>query len=570
MSPLRWLRGELAPLVDGISEFGRERQPRGVGWAHVSGAVLLALFVVQVVTGVLLGTNYAPSVDAAHESVRHIEDEVRFGSFIRGLHHWAASAMVIVLGLHVTVAVLWAAYKPPRRVLWWAGLVLLALVLGAGYTGYLLPWDQKAYDGTRVGTAIPGSLPAVGPSIQGLLRGGEGVGQLTLTRFYALHAVAIPLGTFAVVLIHVWLVRRLGITAPWARVGEEGSAPRGEPFAPYQFARDAVASLLVVGAVALLAALVGAELGEKADPSRGDYVPRPDWYFLGLQHLLRLFPGRYQFMATAVLPALAAAFLVLLPMIDRSRERSIRRRKGVVAAYLLFAGSVVVLTVLGYRAVRIEEAAMADRAMGAEGSVTPSRPPHGDDPPPAADAVDRGRRLYEVLKCAGCHPDSGAPRDFAPALGLEGSRARTEWIASYLQDPYPIYYAEDHVRPEARMPDFRLSADEAAALAAFLSTRTDETLVPPAGWRAEDSTATRVERGKALFEDELCSTCHTIGERGGQLGPDLTHAAARLQPDYMMALLADPHRINPDSQMLPLDLADEEIRSLVAFLLSNR
>ena len=120
------------------------------------------------------------------------------------------------------------------------------------------------------------------------------------------------------------------------------------------------------------------------------------------------------------------------------------------------------------------------------------------------------------------------------------------------------------------MPDFRLSPDEAVALAAFLSPRPDDSLVPRGRWRAEDPTPERIERGKVLFEDELCSTCHTIGEAGGQFGPDLTHAAARLQPDYIAALLADPHRINPESQMLPLDLTEEQIRSLVSFLLSNR
>ncbi len=573
MNPVRRLgaaaRAELGPLIEEVSHFGKEPQPRGVGWAHVSGAALLALFVVQIVTGILLALYYAPSVESAHESVRYIEDEVRFGSFIRGLHHWSASAIVVGLALHVTLAVLWGAYKPPRRLLWWVGLLLLGLALGSGYTGYLLPWDQKAYFGTRVGTGIPGTVPVVGPWILGLLRGGEDVGQLTLTRFYAFHAVAIPIGLVLAIFLHLWLIRRLGITAPWTKVGDERAAPRVEPFAPYQMARDSIASLAAVGIVAALALTLGAELGERADPSRGDYVPRPDWYFLGLQHLLRLFPGRLQFMATAVLPTLGALFLLVLPYLDRSAERAIRKRKGVVAAYLLFASTIVALTLLGYRAVKTEEAAMAGRTTGA-GETLPALPPHGDDPPPPPDDVERGRRLYGVLKCGSCHPDSGAPKDFAPALGLEGSRARTDWIASYLKDPYRIYYAKEHLRPEARMPDFRLSPDEAVALAAFLSTRTDDSLVPRGRWRAEDPTPERIERGKVLFEDELCSTCHTIGEAGGQFGPDLTHAAARLQPDYIAALLADPHRINPESQMLPLDLTEEQIRSLVSFLLSNR
>ncbi|MBI4615378.1 MAG: cytochrome b N-terminal domain-containing protein [Planctomycetes bacterium] len=559
------LAPDTAPLASGFAEFLGEKQPRGVGWAHVSGGILLALFLVQLLTGLLLALDYSPSTESAWESVRFIEDEVRFGSFVRGLHHWAASGIVVGLALHVTIAVLAGAYKRPRRLVWWAGLALLALALAAGYTGYLLPWDERAYFGTQVGTAIPGSVPVVGPWTRELLRGGEDVGPLTLSRFYAVHVALLPLLFFIATLLHVGLVRKFGITPPGSRVGEEAAVPRVEPFAPYQIARDSLASLAAVLIVAVLAVTAGAELGPKADPSAAGVVPRPEWYFLGLQHLLRLVPGDAQILATAVLPGLAALFLFAIPFLDRSPERGLRRRKFLVSAYLALLVTAVGLTIAGYRAVRAEENAMSERRTLA----VPPPPPRDSGPPATEASVARGKELYAALKCAGCHPDAGPPRDFAPSLAYQGSKTRGDWLARYLARPERIYYAKENERPVARMPGYELAPDELAALADYLSTLTDAALVPPGGWKPEDLTAERVQRGKALFEEELCSTCHQIGEKGGRLGPDLSGTASRLSPDFVLAILADPQRVNSESAMLPTDLSDEEIRSLAAYLFSG-
>ena len=180
--------------------------PEGVGWTHVFGSTLLFLIVVQLVTGILLALTYSPSPTAAYESVQYIDNHVVFGRFIRGLHHWSASAFVVVLVAHLLRTFLYGAYKAPRRSTWIQGVGLFLVVLGFAFTGYLLPWDMKAYFATRVGIQVGASAPGLGPIIATLLRGGSELGELTLTRFYALHVMVLPLALLGLVGLHRYFV----------------------------------------------------------------------------------------------------------------------------------------------------------------------------------------------------------------------------------------------------------------------------------------------------------------------------------------------------------------------------
>ena len=164
----------------------------GARWAHVFGSALLGSFLVQAVTGVALMTSYAPSEQTAWASVHYITFTQSGGWLLRGLHHFGAQAMVIVLAMHLLQVALFGAYKKPREVNWWLGLGLLALTLGFALTGYLLPWDQKGYWATRVATNIAGTVPVVGDATQKLMQGGAEYGSLTPTRFYALHVAVLP------------------------------------------------------------------------------------------------------------------------------------------------------------------------------------------------------------------------------------------------------------------------------------------------------------------------------------------------------------------------------------------
>ena len=192
-------------------------------WLYTLGSASLFIFTVQFVTGALLAMNYVPSPDHAYDSVRYIGSSVLMGSFIRGLHHWGASFMVVLTALHLLRVYFMGAYKYPRELTWLVGVVLFLLVMGFSFTGYLLPWDQKAYWATMVGTNIAGQTPVVGGYVAKVLKGGEELGATTLTRFYALHVLALPALLAAAAGLHLFLVVWHGISEPPQR--RDGGKP---------------------------------------------------------------------------------------------------------------------------------------------------------------------------------------------------------------------------------------------------------------------------------------------------------------------------------------------------------
>ena len=166
-----------------------ERVPGGARWRYVWGSTLVFTFTLQVITGFMLWSAYSPSTRTAWESVYYIQNEMTLGFIIRGVHHFAAQAMVVLMAIHFVQVVIDGAYKAPRELNFWLGIVLLMIVLGLSLTGYLLPWDQKGYYATRVTTNIMGATPLVGGEVQALAQGGTEYGHLTLTRFWEERAV---------------------------------------------------------------------------------------------------------------------------------------------------------------------------------------------------------------------------------------------------------------------------------------------------------------------------------------------------------------------------------------------
>ncbi len=208
-----WLEERLE-LSQSLGWFLNRKVPRRVGWWYTLGSATLVTFIILLFTGLFLMLNYSPSPDHAYESVQYLTKEVPFGGFIRSLHHWSASAMVVLIGLHGLRTFFMAAYKYPRELTWVIGTLLFILVMGSAFTGYLLPWDQKAYWATNVGTGIAGQVPLIGPFIQEILIGGTAIGALTLTRFFTFHIGVLPALTILLIGIHIFLVVRLGISAP--------------------------------------------------------------------------------------------------------------------------------------------------------------------------------------------------------------------------------------------------------------------------------------------------------------------------------------------------------------------
>src|SRR6476620_8817403 len=238
---LRW-RGMKAWLENrtgiqtAVQKFLYEDIPASSGWRHVLGSVAVFMFLVQAFTGALLAFNYAPTPGEAYNSLRYILTELTGGRLIRGLHHWGASMMIVVVVLHMVQVFLWGAYKKPREATWMIGVVLLLLTLGYGLTGYLLPWDNRAYWGTVVATQIAGSAPGAGPYVSQLLGGEGGIGVVTFARFYAIHVLILPPITMMLIGVHVYLVRRHGV-AP----APDDETRTKKKFYPEQVFKDTVA-----------------------------------------------------------------------------------------------------------------------------------------------------------------------------------------------------------------------------------------------------------------------------------------------------------------------------------------
>ncbi len=190
-----------------------DRKVPKVNWFYTLGSASLFLFVIQAVTGIFLTVYYVPSPDHAYDSIQFIMNGVAFGWLIRGIHHWGATLMVLVVFFHMLRTFYFASYKYPRELTWLTGVLLLFLTLGMGFTGYLLPWNQRAYWATTVGTEIPGTVPIIGPWITSFLRGGPDLSAVTLARFFSLHIWWLPAGIVLLISVHMYLIIRLGISS---------------------------------------------------------------------------------------------------------------------------------------------------------------------------------------------------------------------------------------------------------------------------------------------------------------------------------------------------------------------
>jgi quinol-cytochrome oxidoreductase complex cytochrome b subunit len=189
-----------------------DRKVPKVNWWFTLGSASLFLFVMQGITGIFLTMYYVPDPQKAYDSIEYIMNGLAFGWLIRGIHHWGASLMVLVVFLHMLRTFFYGAYKYPREMTWVTGVLLLLLTLGMGFTGYLLPWNQRAYWATTVGTAIAGSVPVVGDFILKVLRGGPDLSALTLTRFFSAHIWILPAALAGLIGVHMYLIIRLGIS----------------------------------------------------------------------------------------------------------------------------------------------------------------------------------------------------------------------------------------------------------------------------------------------------------------------------------------------------------------------
>src|SRR5438477_5464289 len=335
----RWLdrRTGLDSLLDHALD---EPIPGGAKIAYVFGSGLLFLFLSQIVTGVFLAMSYVPSADHAHTTVAYITKEVSAGSFLRSIHAYGSSAIVIVLMLHLIQTFMYGSYKGRRELLWLVGCILFALMLGMAFTGYLLPWDQKAYFATTAGTNIFSEVPVIGNGLKRLLRGGTEMGTLTLSRFFVLHVFIIPALIFTFLAVHIRLFRKAGAAGPVSEHPLEPKHP-AEPFYPKQLLMDMGFAALIIVALAMMANFLPMELGPKADPADAQYLPRPEWYYLPMFQYLKVWHGVGSVIGILVIPGILALLLIGLPFLDRSLERRPWKRPRSVGVFTAVLAALV-------------------------------------------------------------------------------------------------------------------------------------------------------------------------------------------------------------------------------------
>jgi quinol-cytochrome oxidoreductase complex cytochrome b subunit len=313
------------------------------------GGITLFLFGIQVVTGTLLALYYSPTPDSAYESVLSITSDVSFGWLIRSVHHWAANMMILFLALHVLRIFVQAAYKYPRELTWLVGGGLLLITIGFGFTGYLLPWDQRAYWATTVGTEIAGDVPLVGPSLLLLLRGGADISDATLGRFFGIHVLVLPLLLGGMLALHLLFVHQQGLANPKYReprpgrpVPERAQQPL-KPFFPDYILDEVIAWYAVLAVLVILASLFPAGLEPKADALVTPEHIKPEWYFLAVYQVLKLVPESVGVIA----PIALVLVIVILPLLDRNQEVRPRRRPIAIACAILLLVGLAVLTYYG-------------------------------------------------------------------------------------------------------------------------------------------------------------------------------------------------------------------------------
>jgi ubiquinol-cytochrome c reductase cytochrome b subunit len=558
-----------------------ENIPGGSRWRYVWGSTLVFTFFLQVLTGILLWTAYSPSAQTAWESVYFIQTQMTLGWLIRGIHHFAAQAMVVLMAIHLMQVIVDGAYKAPREVNFWLGLILMQIVLGLSLTGYLLPWDQKGYYATKVATNIMGVTPGIGTQLQEVVQGGPEYGHHTLTRFFALHAGILPGLLIGFLALHIYVFRRHGIHAK-----DPQKSPDAK-FWPDQVLKDAVACLGVLAVVMLLAILKGAELSAPADPSEPYSAARPEWYFLFLFRFLKFeFIDKIGLEFGAIyVPGGLMLFLVLMPLIAIWRHG---HKINVAFTYLMLL-CIVGLTglavyedwysetepALKFRADVANAHQDAVRTMELAGNPETGIPVTGAVSLLRNDPLTQGPKLF-AKKCASCHRYDGhdgtghqvlvngeeAPATAADLAGL-GTR---EWARTVLIDYHELFaplsnatldgenlgelylegdmgsWSEDN-RDVLLEPE---NAESLAGLIEFLVAQSERADQAPFNQKLIEQGRDTFENG-TLAQGELtmaCADCHAVKPVGedepfgtAEYGPELTGYGGRA---WLRSFIANP------------------------------
>jgi ubiquinol-cytochrome c reductase cytochrome b subunit len=531
-----------------------ENVPGGARWRYVWGSTLTFTFIVQIITGIFLWMAYSPSSQTAWESVYYIQHGMTGGWLLRGIHHFTAQAMNILLVLHLMQVLIDGAYKAPREVNFWFGLLLLLLVLGLSLTGYLLPWDQKGFWATKVATNIMAITPFIGPQLQQLVLGGTEYGHHTLTRFFALHAGVLPGLMILLIGVHVYLFRRHGLT-PRQPLRKPDAA-----FWPDQVLKDAVACLAVLAAVLFLIIRPrlfgmepGPELGAPADASEPYSAARPEWYFLFLFQFLKYFPGGTEIWGAIIIPTLVIVVLFAMPFVGNWK---LGHRFNIGFMGVMFVG-IALLTVVAMLEDRREPAYQIAVQSAARDSARVKELAHARGIPPAGavtllrdDPFAQGPKIF-ARNCASCHRFDGndavgrKSKEPPSASDLKGFASRT-WLKGLLNPEKvssPAYFGGTKFK-DGKMSKFvkkdlaDMTPEQQADLNAIIAAVSAEAQLK-AQHSIDQADSELIKRGSELLKKgSRCADCHQFHTKDEDAtGPDLTGYGSR---EWLIGLITNP------------------------------
>lgn len=586
---LAWL-DERTGAVGFVRDLLYHAVPGGAGWRRVWGTLVLFALLAEFITGLALWLFYAPGVGSSWESVRYVQEEVAGGWLVRGVHHWVAQFLVVLLALHLLQIVLGGLYRAPRELWFWVTALLSSMVLAASFTGYILPWDRRGFMAAQVSSGLMSNVPVVGPWLRELFLGGTQAGQFTLQRVMTLHVGVLPGVIAALIVVQTLLWRRAlrleekasaHAALPKAEAENNGVSAEAEaalakavvasqsetsgrvPWYPGQAWRDAAACLAFFALVAVAAWLGRAtSLQAPADASLADASARPEWYFLFLFKLLHLeiFGGARQIIPAMVLPGLVFGALLLMPFVARWRWG---HRLNAVAFMAGLAGYAALTAYAWLEDKRnpAQQAALAQAGAEAARALELARksgglPPEGMAALLADDAVTQGPRLF-ARKCASCHAYDGhnglgQPLATPPsAADLAGFGSR-EWLQGFLD---PAQHSTEKFwggtafvdPPEGKKPS-KMTAyvmEDVAAYGAEEKQQLEKVVLAlsaearlPSQAEADARDAAVIEEGRALLGSDglACADCHKWREET-EGKPDLDGWASR---DWTIDFVSDP------------------------------
>jgi len=535
-------------IESAVKSFLYEDIPASAGWHQIIGSMAVFFFVIQVFTGALLAFNYAPTPGEAYNSVKYIMTEVTGGPLIRGLHHWGASMMLIIVALHMIQVFIYGAYKKPREATLMVGVTLLLITLAFGLTGYLLPWDNRAYFGTVVTTHIMSGAPIAGPYLLRLLGAqGDSVGNVTFSRFYALHTVLLPPLTIILIGIHIYLVRKHGVAA-----APGDNAPKRK-FFPEQVFKDTVGVAIAFIILFLMAVLAKVPLERLADPTDTAYIPRPEWYFLFLFQMLKFFKGPLETFGSVVLPGIAVLGLFLVPFIDRGPMIRLGKRT--------FAITFVILAAIAWTG--LTTAAVVTTPKNQESAEDTSlQPPAADAPAGAQPAAWQSLKPQELAGlghfkkegCTGCHMGPGE-NGIGPDLTKIPANHRTiSWLVPHFKNPSKIV-------PGSAMPPIDLPTADLNALSLFVLKLT------PQNEAALLAAPDFVTKGATVYQASHCDSCHQIDGTGSKLAPALDGVGLRHDRAWLEKHFADPADVTKGSIMPAYKFSAVDLDAICKYLL---